>query len=65
MGNPLLVFVYKYQRTKGNQLERAFPKKMQFYKNSVSPQMIRFKVTGYNNEQLLTEWIDKVLVPFR
>jgi len=58
----LILFVYKSQKNKKTNCFRQYPKKFEKFKNSVIPLMIRFNPSGFNNEKIFGEWVDKVLV---
>lgn len=58
---PLFIFIYKY----GEQSTRDFPIKYDHLRNQTSPFMIRFTGSGSNNEMIFTEYIRKVLKPWR
>ena len=57
----LCVFLYTYKR-KNSTTQRTFPKKYEKHKNMVAPMMIRFNPTGFNNEVLFNEWLEKIIV---
>lgn len=48
--NPLIISRYKPLINNKKKISRTIPKKAENYKNSVDPLMVRFNVTGFNNE---------------
>jgi len=60
----LVIFYYVYQNKKKTGEKRQFPKKAEGFKFNLSPLMVRFNGSGYNNEELMCEWFDKLFVRF-
>lgn len=58
----VVIMLYKYKNKKGE--FRDFPKKLQHWKNRKDPIMLRFNPTGFNNENILNEWYDKIIIPY-
>ena len=59
-----IIMRYLSKKNKKGDIIRTCPKKFDSLKNGVVPVMMRFNVTGFNNEQLFLEWIKKVLAAF-
>ena len=58
---PLLTFIYKYSGKK----TRSFPKKHEKFKNRFSPYMVRFTESGFNNDEIIIEYIDKIILNWK
>jgi len=58
---PLLTFIYKYA-SKGT---RTFPKKYELLKNRTTPYMVRFSESGFNNEDIIIDYIDKIILTWK
>lgn len=59
--SPLLTFIYKYA-SKGT---RTFPKKFEEFKNRTKPYMLRFSESGFNNDNIIIDYIDKIIVEWK
>jgi len=60
---PLVIFVYRYTGKKTTELKN-FRKKYGYLCKEIHPLMVRFNKTGFNNEQILNEYFDKIIVPY-
>jgi len=58
---PLFTAIYAYAAKS----ERTYPIKYERYMNQTSPFMLRFTSTGVNNEEIISEYITKVLKPWK
>ena len=58
---PLFVFVYKYS----GKSQRTFPIKYENLKNLTRPYMVRFNESGFTNENIILEYIQKVIIPYQ
>lgn len=59
----LVIFYYTYQNAKSGK-KRDFPKKAEGFKHNISPIMVRYNSSGYNNQDLLFEWFYKIFMRF-
>ena len=57
---PLFVGAYKYMQKS----EREFPKKYEKYKNLTRPYVVRFSETGFSTEDIIIDYISKVIIPY-
>ena len=58
---PLLTFIYKYA-SKGT---RTFPKKYEILKNRTTPYMVRFTESGFNKDDVIIDYIDKIILGWK
>lgn len=58
---PLVTFKYQY----GGKGTRDFPKKYENFKNVSKPYMVRFTESGFNKEQNIIDYINKVILQWK
>lgn len=54
----LIIFLYR------NNNNREYPKKCEFCKRIITPQMIRLNYNGFNTESILHEYCDKIVITY-
>jgi len=58
---PLYVFIYNY----ATKSQRIYPKKYEHLANLTRPHIVRFNGSGFTKENLIIEYIEKVILPFQ